>query len=165
MLGLGLGINKFQKKRGLLLAECDDIGDLTLQGCTGVIDESNKVSGNSSIEITKNADIVGYFLVDIPCVYDLTKYKSLKFRFYTADNSNIASISSLFFTTDPFDYGITFVKFDVPVSGWNTIDILFADFIVNGAANWATVKGLRFTINLVVNNATEKVNFDRIEIK
>lgn len=165
LLGLGLGLNKgTMLKKGITLAECDIIGDLTLQGCTGVIDSVKKLSGASSIELTKTAAIVGYFIADASCVYDLSKYKRLKFRFYTANNSNIASISALFFTTTPFDYGINFLKFESPSNGWNVFDILFTDFIVNGAADWATVKGLRFTVNLLVDNVTEKVNFDRIEI-
>jgi hypothetical protein len=167
MLGLGLGFLKgggVMQKR-ITLAECDNIGDLTLQGCTGVVDSVKKLSGASSIELTKNADIAGYFIADVACVYDLSKYKRLKFRFYVADNSNIASISALFFTTTPFDYGVNFLKFEIPVSGWNVFDVLFTDFAVNGAADWATVKGLRFTVNLLVDNATEKVNFDLVEIK
>jgi hypothetical protein len=164
-IGLGLGLNKTILKKGILLAECDDIGDLTLQGCDSVLDISNKVSGSASIELTKNAGIVGYFIADVVCVYDLLKYKSLKFRFYVADNSNIASISALFFTTTPFDYGINFLKFEFPASGWNTFNMLFADFATTGAADWETVKGLRFSVNLTADNAAEKVSFDRIEIK
>jgi hypothetical protein len=148
----------------LVLAECDDIGDLTLQGCVGGLDLVNKVSGTSSIKLTKNADIVGYFIADASCVYDLSSYTKLKFRFYVANNSNIASVAALFFTTTPFDFGINFVKYEAVVSGWNMIEVAFADFTTNGAANWATVKGLRFIINLIADNNTEVVNFDKVEV-
>jgi hypothetical protein len=154
-----------QKSTSLVLAECEELADLTLQGCVGELDTTNKASGTSSIEITKNAEIIGYFIADVGCVYDLSAYTSLKFRFYVEDNSNIASLSALFFTTEPFDYGINFVKYEAVSSGWNVIEVLFADFITNGAADWSTVKGLRFTVNLIVNNANEKVSFDLIEIK
>lgn len=166
MLGLGIGSHKYAglKRNKITLARCDNIGDLTLQGCAGVVDTVKKVDGVASIELTKNADIAGYFIADADCIYDLSAYTSLKFSFYIANNSNIASISALFFTTDPFDYGINFVKYEAVSNGWNEFNILFADFTVNGAANWATVKGLRFIVNLLVDNATEKVNFDLIEI-
>lgn len=154
-----------KQSTNLILADCEELTDLTLQGCTGLIDTTNKASGTSSIELTKNAEIVGYFIADVGCVYDLSNYTSLKFRFYVEDNSNIASISALFFTTSPFDYGVNFVKYETVSSGWNVIEVLFADFTANGAADWSTVKGLRFIVNLLVNNASEKVNFDLIEIK
>ena len=156
---------KNKVSNNLILAECDILTDLTLQGCAGIIDSINKAAGTSSIELTKNADIAGYFIADVACVYDLSGYTSLKFRFYVADNSNIASIAALFFTTTPFDYGINFVKYEAVNSGWNVIEVLFDDFAITGAANWSTVKGLRFIVNLLVDNATEKVSFDRIEIK
>jgi len=167
MISLGLLINSSSKmnfKKSLLLSECDNLEDLTLQGCDGVLDTENKVSGNASIELTKNGDISGFFIADVACVYDLSKYERLRFRFYTADNANIASVSALFFTTIPFSYDVNFLKFKDVESGWNTINIMLSDFQATGEANWQTVKGLRFTINLHTNNITEKVNFDRIEI-
>lgn len=165
MQGLGLGINKKKIKNSFILSKCENIGDLTLQGCTCSLDTINKMVGNASIELTKNALIVGYFMADVVCVDDLSNYFSLKFRFYVANNANIASISALFFTTIPFNYGVNYVTFLLPVNGWNTFEIPLNTFTKNGAADWKTIKGLRFTINLAIDNATEKVNFDQIEIK
>jgi hypothetical protein len=148
----------------LLLAECDDVGDLALQGCTGALDLVNKASGVSSIKLTKNADLSGYFIANVNCEYNLTNYTKLKFRFYVANNANIASISALFFTTFPFNYDVYFVKYEAVSSGWNLKELLLSDFTINGAANWETVKGLMFVVSLITDNATEEVNFDKIEI-
>lgn len=165
MQGFGLGLNKKNNKKSFILDKCDNLDNLTLYGCTGLVDTTNKMVGNASIELTKNNAIVGYFMTDVICVENLSNYNSLKFRFYVANNTNIASISAMFFTTNPFDYGVNYLKFLVPINGWNIFDVLFSTFIKNGAANWSTVKGLRFTVNLLIDNATEKVNFDQIEIK
>jgi hypothetical protein len=165
MQGLGLGLNKRNNKKSFILNKCESLDDITLFGCSGLVDTTNKMIGNSSIELTKNAVLTGYFIIDVVCVADLNTYNSLKFRFYVANNANIASISALFFTTIPFDYAINYLHFSVPVSGWNIFDIPFSTFTKNGTANWSTVKSLRLTINLLINNATEKVNLDQIEIK
>lgn len=164
MLGLGLKI-KNKIKTSLLINSMESLDGVDTYSCDGEVDSENKSIGQASIKFVKNSDYAGYFVIDIDCVEDLSKYTSLRFRFYTANRSNIATVSALFFTTAPFSYDTNFLKFiTISENGWSTIDVLFADFVATGEANWETVKGLRITINLLVDNASESINLDKIEV-
>lgn len=169
--GLGFGLNKTNYIAGLediLIAECDNVNDFTdIYSCAKQLDIVNKNSGTGSIKLTKNSDIVGYFTADIAGLsLDLSKHTSFEYQFYTADKSNIATVSTTIFTTIPFDYGISFIHFAgwEIVNGWNVFTIPFSSFTKHGAANLATTKAIRFTVNLIADNNTEVVNFDRVRV-
>jgi hypothetical protein len=169
-LGLGSSLRSnnsgFSRLNDILLAECDVLTDFDyIYSCDKVLDEANKQSGSGSLNFTKNNTVAGYFSMDITGNIDLSKYTSLKYLFYTADKSNIASISSTLFTTDPYDYNqsyIYFVGWQIN-NGWNSFDIPLVDFTKAGEGTLADIKAIRFTVNLTVDNNTESVNFDRIE--
>ncbi len=149
----------------LLLSECDVVADLDLYSCAGSLENTIKLYGASSIKLVKDNTVAGYFLASITRKVDLTKYKNLIFSFYTPNNANLASIGVVLFTSTPFDYGNTYIKYITTIAtGWNTfkIPLVPADFIIAGLPTLADVEGIRFIINITVDNATETVYFDKI---
>ncbi len=167
--GLGLGVNNglISGLKDILLAECDNVSDFDyVYSCDKVLDEVNKQSGTGSLKFTKNNTIAGYFSIGITRNLDLSKYSSFKYLFYVANKSNIASVSTTLFTTFPYSYDHAYVNFMgwQINNGWNSFDIPFGDFVKTGAETLTTVKAVRFTINLTVDNQTEVVNFDRVEV-
>jgi len=169
MLGFGNIINKNSLKplQDIIIADCESITDFDyIYSCTKALDTVKKVAGNSSIEFTKNGAVAGYFTMDITRSLNLSRYTSLKYSLYTLDKSNIASISSTLFTTSPYDYGhsyVYFVGWEI-VNGWNTFTIPFSSFTKTGIEDLSSIKAIRFTVNLLVDNITEKINFDDIQI-
>jgi len=167
MLGLGNKIisNKILKS-DIILANCENLNNFnTLYGCVEEVDTSNKVKGLSSLKFTKNNDLVGYFTLDIIKNYNFSGYNNLNYSFYVANKSNIASVSTTLFSTTPFDYNVSFINFKgwQIVNGWNNFVIpLLTEFDKYGRATLESITGIRFTVNLTVNNNTEVVNFDNI---
>ena len=156
-----------QKKLKLLLSECDNTDDFDfIYSCAKALDAVNKTSGTASIKLTKNADAVGYFLADITRNLDLSKYVGIKYSFYVANKSNITTVGVILFTTSDKSYDESFrhyVGWQI-VNGWNTFSINFADFDKYGTGNLRDIKAIRLLISLLVDNATEVVNFDLIEL-
>lgn len=170
MLGLKSNIinhNNINLLQNLEIANCNNLSDFDyIYSCTKVLDTVNKVAGTGSLKFTKTGDVAGYFTFDITGNLYLAKHKSLKYSLYTLDKSNIASISTTLFTTSPYDYNhsyVYFVGWEI-VNGWNTFTIPFSSFIKTGDETLATVKAIRFTVNLLIDNITEQVNIDDINI-
>jgi hypothetical protein len=167
---LGLGISRRTKKSGLssiLLAECDNVNDFDyIYSCDKTLVTNNKLFGNGSLQFIKNSDVAGYFTLDITKNLNLSKHTSLKYSVYSANKSNIASISTTLFTSTPYSYEHAFVYFVgwQLVNGWNTFNIPFTEFTKYGDETLSTVKAVRFTVNLTVDNQTETVNFDRVQV-
>ena len=168
MLGLNKSIKNKSTLKDIILAECNNINDFdTIYSCTKELDTTNKLYGTGSIKFVKNGDIVGYFTADIEKAYNLLKYNSINLSIYTADKSNIASISITLFTTTPYSYDHAYIYFIgwQLVNGWNTFNIPFSEFTKYGSESLDTVKCIRITTNLTVDNQTETINLDRILFK
>lgn len=167
MLGLfnNITTNK-NMKSDIILANCENLNNFNpIYGCVGELDTSNKVKGLSSLKFTKNSDIEGYFTIDIVKNYNFSNYNNFNYNFYVANKSNIASVSTTLFSTTPFDYNNSFINFKgwQIVNGWNNFVIPFlTDFDKYGTASLGLITGIRFTVNLTVNNNTEVVNFDNV---
>lgn len=162
--GSKVNVPNFQK---LLVHECDDLLIFDLYSCVESLDTTKKLYGNASIELVKTGDAVGYFVATVTKAVDLTRYKNLVFSFYTANKSNLGSIGIVLFTSTPFDYGESYIKYVSPtpmINGWNTIKVplVASDFIIAGVKDWSTTTGIRFTVNITVDNITETVNFDKV---
>ena len=148
------------------ITDCERVGDLDfVYSCVAAL-STNFAQGKTSIQLTKNGVVEGYFVADITKTYNLSKYKYFKYRFYTADKSNLASVSVVLFTTAVYSYDHCYIYYASAelVNGWNELIIAFSDFTKYGSENLAEVKAIRFTVNLVVNNETEVVNFDLVEV-
>jgi len=151
----------------LLVHECDALTNFDLYSCVGTLDAVKKITGSASIQLVKNADAVGYFVCTITKAVNIYKYRNITFSFYTANKSNLSSIGLVLFTSVPFDYGSCFIKFIGSSSisnGWNTfsVSLIESDFAKYGTNGMELVEGIRFTINIDTDNATETVNFDSI---
>ena len=150
--------------------ELDDVDDFDfVYSCTKEIDEANKASGAGSIKLTKTNAAEGYFVADITQDLDLSKNTSIKYNFYVADRTNINTIGLVLFTTAEKSYDncwINYVGWQI-VNGWNEFTIALeesgAGFTKSGSGGLDSIKAIRFIVSLVSDNATEVVNFDRIE--
>jgi hypothetical protein len=151
----------------ILASDCEALTDFDVYSCTKSLDTTNKKNGSSSIQLVKTADAANYFVATITFAKDFTKYKNLIFSFYSANASNLDSIGIVLFTSTPFDYGSCYTKYVAGFqNGWNTfknpIVESATDFVLTGTNEFDKVEGLRFVVNIAVDNATETVNFDNI---
>lgn len=156
----------------LQLTDCEVLADIDILSCTKSLDSTNKIDKDYSIQLVKTADVANYFTATLTKAVDFSKYRDFIFSFYTANKSNIATVSIVLFTTSPFDYGSCYTKFIAVAdmaNGWNIfrnpIIESASDFVKAGVNDFSTVEGIRITVNIVVDNATETVNIDRFYLK
>lgn len=159
-------LKQLLNKKSLVITTCEKLTDFDYKIACAIELSTNAKVGAYSLKCTKNGEASGFLLVDVWKKFNFSTFKTFKYRFYSENKANIASVATVLFTANPYSYDNCYIYYAGVeiVNGWSVVSLPLTSFIKSGVGNLASIEGVRFVVNLLVNNETEVVHFDKVEV-